>query len=389
MSERDPRTDLLFTYFTDTWADAAQRGFCFTLDRCVLLAAGDPRVRSVTVANPYRSWAVSSVRWLQGRRPPPPPQGQASSAVLRPMRLRRHDPTSPAAVARAYRRYDARLRRYLARSGVEEPVVVTANPFVAAWCPLEWAASVTYYGYDDWAALEANRRLWPAIRAAYREIGAGGRRVAAVSQPILDKIDPVGPRALIPNGVEPREWQRPWSSPGWVEEVESPLVLYLGVIEPRLDVEALMAVCEELPDATVALVGPVADASLASRLASIPNVQMREPVGRSEVPGLVHSADVCIMAHLDTPLTRAMSPLKIYEYLAAGRPVVATRLGPTSGIDDKVLLVDPGDSAGFAAAVHKALEVGPASEAEREEFVEDNSWRPRFERLWDLATAPG
>jgi glycosyltransferase involved in cell wall biosynthesis len=78
-----------------------------------------------------------------------------------------------------------------------------------------------------------------------------------------------------------------------------------------------------------------------------------------------------------------MSPLKLYEYLAAGRPVVAVDLPPLRGVDGRVFLV--GEEEDFAEATRAALARGPAPEAERELFVEQHSWQRRHERVLDLA----
>ena len=80
-----------------------------------------------------------------------------------------------------------------------------------------------------------------------------------------------------------------------------------------------------------------------------------------------------------------MSPLKIYEYLAAGSPVVSVDLPPVRDIDDRVLLVD--SVADFADVVQAALALGQAEERRRVEFISDNSWAARHEQVLALARA--
>ena len=88
-----------------------------------------------------------------------------------------------------------------------------------------------------------------------------------------------------------------------------------------------------------------------------------------------------------TPLTEAMSPLKIFEYLAGGSPVVATDLPPVRGIEGPVELVPPeGD---FVTAAHAALEQGSMSETDRGHFVEHNSWSRRCDEVLALALGAG
>jgi hypothetical protein len=78
-----------------------------------------------------------------------------------------------------------------------------------------------------------------------------------------------------------------------------------------------------------------------------------------------------------------MSPLKLYEYLAGGRPVAATDLRPVRGVHPRVELVATGDS--FADAVGRALSGGPMPEAERAAFIGANSWPNRVEAMLSAA----
>jgi teichuronic acid biosynthesis glycosyltransferase TuaH len=92
---------------------------------------------------------------------------------------------------------------------------------------------------------------------------------------------------------------------------------------------------------------------------------------------------VCLVSHARTKLTEAMSPLKIYEYLAGGAPVLSIDLAPVRGIGPRVLLTDT--TAQFADRLDEALALGPADEQARLDFVAANSWRSRHERILDVA----
>jgi hypothetical protein len=122
---------------------------------------------------------------------------------------------------------------------------------------------------------------------------------------------------------------------------------------------------------------------VAQALKQIPGVQLRDSIPRHLVPGLTRAADVCIMPHHLNPLTEAMSPLKIYEYCAAGGPSTATDIAPVRRIHPSVVLVPPGGS--FADGVERAIAKGPMSEEERQQFIRDNSWRGRHDAILGLA----
>jgi glycosyltransferase involved in cell wall biosynthesis len=91
---------------------------------------------------------------------------------------------------------------------------------------------------------------------------------------------------------------------------------------------------------------------------------------------MMMAADVGLVCHRDTPLTQAMSPLKLYEYLAAGLPVVATDLEPMRDVSDRCLLVAAGDD--WAPAVRKAAELGPDEPDHLARFRAQNDWSNRY-----------
>jgi teichuronic acid biosynthesis glycosyltransferase TuaH len=370
--------DVLFSFAYATWGTAVARGMCFSEDRLVETLAGDPRVERLLVAETPRSLPIKLLK-DRVRKPPPPPAGGGIS-LYGPTRLRRSDPTSVRAVEAGFRRWDAQVRRVCWQRGLVRPAVITTHPLIAGFAPLEWASSVTFYAYDDLAELPEMRRLRPAIEEAYRRVRELGRGVAAVSPAILDVIRPSGPGVVVPNGVDPVEWSSPQPAPGWFRSLPAPRLLYVGSLESRVDVEALARAARALPDASFALVGPLLEPDHFAALRRLPNVHLRPPASRAEVVGLVTAADVGLLPHVNNALTRAMSPLKLYEYLAGGAPVAALDLEPIRGVSPRVVI---GEDLG--GAIGTALALGRAPESARQEFAEANSWKRRQEPILQLA----
>jgi len=239
---------------------------------------------------------------------------------------------------------------------------------------------VTYYAYDDLAELPDLRRSRPAILEAYRRVRELGRGVAAVSPAILDVIQPSGPGVVVPNGVDPAEWSNPKPTPAWFRSLPGPRLLYVGSLESRVDVDALAMAARSSPDASFALVGPLLDPGHFAELRQLPNVHLRPPASRADVVGLVTAADVCLLPHLNNALTRAMSPLKLYEYLAGGAPVAALDLEPIRDVSPRVIIRDD-----LGQAIGEALTLGRAPDSERLAFAEANSWSRRQEPILQLA----
>ena len=378
--------DVVFTFYQETWANAVGREMYMAGPRLLATLMSEPSVRRLLVANPYRSTPIQWARRLSGQRPVPFP-ADVRRALVEPRRLRRRDPTSVRALERVYDAYDRILEGAAAKLGADRPAVITTNPFVAGFSPLRWAGRVTFYAWDDWPSGLPVRRWWTAYEEAFARIRDSGRAVVGVSQAILDRIQPTGARAVVPNGVAPEEWRQPGEPPAWFAELRSPRILYVGALTAeRLDVEAISETAARFSRGSLVLVGPVVDRAVVDPLRRHSNVRIQPPVGRAEVASVIHAADVCIMPHRLNRLTTAMSPLKLYEYLAGGRPVAASDLPPVRAVDPRIVCVPEGHS--FADGVDEALSRGPLSEDDRLAFIDANSWSRRHEQILRVAFGP-
>jgi glycosyltransferase involved in cell wall biosynthesis len=371
--------DVVFTFSYLSWSAAQRRGWFGTEDRLARGLVEHEEVRRVLICDRARSLPLKVLRErVRGERASfPTSEGRH---LLAPVRLRRGDPGSLRGVARAFAAYGRAMERGAREMGLEDPVVITTHPLVAGFADLSWARAVTYYALDDWTEHPQYRRWWAAYREGHRRIRERGYRVAAVSEALLARLAPTGAGLVVPNGLEPKEWE--WSGK---PDGDGSLVVYAGTLDARLDVQWLTQMAHAMPHATVALVGPVVDASHLEPLRAVANVEIRAALPRAELAALLRTADLGVIPHRRSALTEAMSPLKLYEYLAGGLPVVATDLEPMRGIDPRVLLVaEDGD---FAGAARAALALGRAPESARLEFVRANSWRSRHDALLALALA--
>lgn len=379
--------DVVFTFTFETWSDAVARGMARPPDRLALTLLEHPEVRRLIVADPPRNATRRLAKRLLGRSDAPFPVAPGRTHVT-PVTWGRVDPITIPGQERQGRAYDAALAAAARQHGMTDVSVITASPFAAGYSDFDWAAGTTYYARDDWTQLPARRAWWPALQESYARIRRSGRPVVAVSQTILDRIDPTGEAVVVPNGVEPAEWAGPQpADPLWLAGIPRPRALYVGTLDSRLDVPGLLELAARRPELHVVLLGVVGDPDAVAPLYEVPNIHVLPPTDRAGLVAAVRNSDLCLVSHARTALTEAMSPLKIYEYLAGGAPVLSIDLAPVRGIDPRVLLTDT--TAQFADRLDEALALGPAAEPERLAFIEANSWRSRHERILDVAFRAG
>jgi glycosyltransferase involved in cell wall biosynthesis len=128
---------------------------------------------------------------------------------------------------------------------------------------------------------------------------------------------------------------------------------YVGVVDERLDLDLIAALAAQLGDWTVRVVGPVAKIDPGD-LPQGPNLEYPGMAAYDELPAVMAGFDVALMPFALNEATRNISPTKTLEYLAAGLPVVSTRVPDVVGdYADVVHLAD--DGAGFAAACRQVV----------------------------------
>lgn len=376
-----PGHEVVFTFSYETWDDAVRRGMMRPPDRLAAALLADPEVRDVVIANPFRWLPGVVARRVLGRDAAfPSAEGRR---LVQPWRLDRQDPVDLRAVETRYRAYTDALARASRRAGHAAPVLLTTHPLVAGLGRTDWTARTVYFGRDDWTSFPGRSEHWPAYREAYRRIAASGIPVAAVSAQIIERIDPTGPAVVVPNGVERAEWSGPQpDAPAWFAGIPGPRLVYVGTIDDRLDAEGLAVLARARPEVSIVLLGHVAAPHHLAPVDGLPNVVVHAAVGRAELVAVLRSCEAALVAHRVTPLTEAMSPLKAYEYLAGGAPVLSVDLPPMRDVDDRVLLAPSVPE--FVDLVDRALGLGRADEDERMRFVAENSWESRHRAVFDL-----
>jgi glycosyltransferase involved in cell wall biosynthesis len=165
---------------------------------------------------------------------------------------------------------------------------------------------------------------------------------------------------LFPSGVEPEHYATALDQR---VPKRRPVAGYVGVVDERLDLHLIAGLADALPDWDVHFVGPVAKIE-PDALPQRPNLHWVGARSYDELPGVMAGFDVALMPFALNDSTRSISPTKTLEYLAAGLPVVSTRV--TDVVTDYGEVVDlQDDAAGFADACRRVLRHDAAQRARR------------------------
>ncbi|HEX2161102.1 MAG TPA: glycosyltransferase [Thermoleophilaceae bacterium] len=194
------------------------------------------------------------------------------------------------------------------------------------------------------------RRLQDQTLTEAQLVLAGGR---SLHDGIKDRAD--GKSFLFASGVAPEHFQAARSRR---RERQRPVAGYVGVIDERVDLALVGELAERLPDWDLVMVGPVTKIDPAA-VPQAPNLSYPGLQPYEALPEILGGFDIALMPFQLNEATRSISPTKTLEYLAAGLPVVSTRVPDVvAGYRGVVAFAD--DAEGFAAACRRTREDGQA-----------------------------
>lgn len=288
---------------------------------------------------------------------------------------------------------DRKLNRHLLLRQLQPLVAAMPRPVIAVTtipivADLVGPLSVdrwVYYCVDDfsvWPGLDQQtmkRMEFDLVRKADVLIG--------VSEVLIDKIRGQGREAaLVTHGVDLEFWRDSNGPPdARLDSLARPLIVFWGVIDRRMDIGIVERLHARLKQGTILFVGPADNPH--PQLATMDRVVCWPPLPMKALPALARQASVLIMPYDDLPVTRAIQPLKLKEYLATGKAVVVRDLPATRAWDDCLDLASTADE--FAELVlRRAAEGPPAAQLEARSRLEEEGWSAKAAQFLQAASAP-
>ncbi|OAB49262.1 glycosyltransferase [Pseudomonas thivervalensis] len=167
------------------------------------------------------------------------------------------------------------------------------------------------------------------------------------------------------------------------------IIGYYGVIAEWFDLNLVKQVAQAFPQHLILLIG--SDTVQAKKhFKACPNVLLEGEVPYASLPYYLHAMDVCLLPFKVMPLTLATNPVKVYEYLSAGKPVVSVKLPELSQFGQLVWTVEKPPE--FISAIRNVLNTLPEAGAmlqARQSFARGQTWQHRATRLRQaIATLP-
>ena len=294
----------------------------------------------------------------------------------------------PAAAGRLLDRLRARhLDASLRSLGLTNPVHYVFHPQYAPMLELLPRRFTLYHCYDKYDAYQGAPVAM--LQALERKLVSRSDLVLASSRILAADIEERTGHAVrhLPHGVDFDSFRQRalHETPSDLAVLPRPRIGYVARLDERIDDAALREIALQRPDWSVVIIGGAgfqsADADARFRaLAALPNVHALGAKPRDTIPAYTAGLDVCLLCYRTDNWGRYVQPIKAYEYLACGRPVVSAPIDAARDFGDLVQVVP--ESGRWVEVIEAALAAdGSEASARRIEFARENSWDRRVEEL--------
>ncbi len=318
--------------------------------------------------------------WIRPRRP-------HETIASQPSNIRVLDPVFlPFGAYAAIRAFNARSVSRSVRTAshswnFQHPILITTLPTAADLVGRLGEMRTVYYCVDDYA-------LWP---------GEDGALMRELEERLLRQVDLVvttsgklqrtrsnGRRStvLLTHGVDLQHFKSVGTVPPApeIKYLARPIVGYFGLVDERCDLQLIASIARSLAHINFLVIGPwkVPQAPLAG----LSNVKIVGKVDYAQLPAYLAPVDLLILPYHVNPLSEAMNPLKLKEYIATGLPVVSTPLLEVIKLHPFVEVAS--NASDFQQAVITGLGRGKRYPVELMHFLQGETWEAKAEILSDM-----
>lgn len=264
------------------------------------------------------------------------------------------------------------LASFLKRQSIDAPILWSYLPTFVKAFSMPWKLKI-FDAVDDWTAHPAYQQQKKRLKENYTTIAKSADHIFLVSD-TLRTLFPERETRTVPNGVDGALFASIRN-----ERANPPIMTYVGTVQERFDVALMTAIATARPQYVFEIVGPVWKEVDVTPLERLPNVKLLGRKPQHELPALLARSTAGIVPHRQDALVASMNPMKIYDYLSAGIPVVSTPVHGFERFGDSVAIA--GDAEAFCAALDRFV-AHPHDPGDIRAKVAHDDWHARWADLW-------
>ena len=276
---------------------------------------------------------------------------------------------------------------YMRLYSFHSAVLWTYNPLTLLYTKPDHFDALIYHCVDEISAQPGmNKKL---IQAQEKKLCSSADHVFVTSSSLYSSRSQWTKHiTYLPNVVDPDHFSKDRSVsaslPVEFESIPEPRLIFVGALSAyKVNFKLIHKLALICPDWSIVLVGLVGEGdpgTTIDQLLDIENVYLLGPKPYKELPRLMHFSDVGLLPCMLNQYTRAMFPMKFFEYLAAGLPVVSTNLPSLEEFADYINFANSPEE--FASQINNILADSTAFDESRvKKLVSNHSYRKRTKKM--------
>ncbi|MBQ4545419.1 MAG: glycosyltransferase [Oscillospiraceae bacterium] len=220
------------------------------------------------------------------------------------------------------------VRKKMKLHGFKNPILWCYSPTSADAAPYIPHSALVYDCVDRHSAYKGfiNEEV---VNTLEKNLAEQANTVFATAAGLYDTLSAYNKNAvMLPNGVNFEHFNRAaneqFEAPDDIKDIKHPIVGFVGMLQECIDYDKIEHIAKMRPDWSVVLIGKPLPGVNLDYLKQYPNIHFLGMKKYDDLPAYIKCFDVCLNVFRDGNLSRDVSPLKFYEYLATGKPVVST-----------------------------------------------------------------
>lgn len=282
------------------------------------------------------------------------------------------------------------INRFCKRQDFEnkDTLIWTYHPYVLDYLDSSQYGSLVYHCVDDLSAIPGIDA--EAFIAKEKDLLREANVVFTTSKKLYEKCSAINNNTHdFPNVVDWEHFSKaftPRSDPDDLKDIPHPRLGYVGVLSDyKVDFELLLNIAKEKPDWHIVLIGEEREGQnslIVQQLRERENVHFLGYKRYEELPDYMRGIDVGLLPTLINQYTDSMFPMKCFEYIAAGLPVVSTELKSIDSQKSTYLIKSSKDV--FLSSIFEALQIKKHKIDVSKAMIGDNNWQLRLDKMMEI-----
>ncbi|HNV96700.1 MAG TPA: glycosyltransferase [bacterium] len=275
------------------------------------------------------------------------------------------------------------LNRYLKKNGYKNIILWSYYPInVEYFDGIEYSVSV-FDTVDNWCEHASYKKIKIKIEENYKKIKERANIIFVLSKSGEEIFSPRKDNIFhITQGVDLAHYMmKSKLINNDIAKIHHPIIGYVGIIqENRINLDLIEYIAKKNLDKSIVLIGPIWDKEHEKLLKAYSNIYLLGKKSYKETPDYINQFDVGIIPHLLNDFIKYTCPMKIYEYLACGVPVVTT---DAPGVEQfKNIVSVANDFEKFNILIQEELNNNSQEKIEnRIKFIKDHTWEKKVDQM--------